>query len=362
VRKQVDAAQIAGQQSIVFDNVPPGVAVAAVGVLGPLLSERYREVRKLGESVTYRVPCNQLTLFTGNNISIVEDLTRRVIDCRLDAEGDPLDRQFQHPDLLEIASRRRAEFISAVFTVAAAYEAAGAPTVNALPMPGYGQWCAWVQRPLIWLGVADPVLSTRALMGEDPAREALEAVCRLWYALHGEEWIAAANLLPAVTSTNDQRRVANELRARVTESVTVDKQGRINTKSLGRWLRRHLGKWTSDGLILQREAQGPRDKTAHRWRVFKRVTRGYSGSQRVSPIPFADENREGGEKEEENAAYRKPVDSFETREHPPAFSSSAATSTNKPVKPDGGDDSLSAVDVSDLIPANPADDDDDVPL
>ena len=138
-------------------------------------------VRILGLSEAPEFQCKATLFATGNNVTLVGDMTRRAIVCRLDAGMErPELREFEF-DPIHRVHAHRGDYVAAAITIARAYRMAGRPNVCP-PIGSYGDWTDAVRAPLIWLGEADPVESMDALRGEDPElapiRELLRALGR----------------------------------------------------------------------------------------------------------------------------------------------------------------------------------------
>jgi hypothetical protein len=281
MRKLIDAAQIEGRQSLTFDNVPANVVVTH-DALAQVLTERERQARELGASRTHIVPCNQLVIVTGNNLAVGEDLTRRLIACRLDPVGDPTARKFKHPDLLAEVHKNRVAILSDIFTIVAAYEAAGEmPAVD--PLVGYDDWCRWVQQPLVWLGQEDPVSSVRELQSEDEDRANLERVVEFWFAVFGSEWVGVRTLCTFEVTKRD-RASLTELIEVFRGVVGTDREGRPDSQAMGSWLRKNKDRWTRSGMRVERKSASEKSKSSAQWRVAGRGSRGLKG---VSAPSFA---------------------------------------------------------------------------
>ena len=148
----------------------------------PLLSEITTEgiakIRPLGKSERVPCDCTGMTVFiNGNNIRVVGELVRRTLVSMIDAKMErPEIRTFEF-DPIELVQKDRGAYLAAVFTIARAYMAEGCPRpkVPGETLAGYEQWSRFVQHPLIWLGMDDPLLSTDEARKLDPEREGLRA-------------------------------------------------------------------------------------------------------------------------------------------------------------------------------------------
>lgn len=268
-RKTLDAAQMAGLQVFLYDNVLPGLIVSNDG-LAQSLTEPERQPRELGASRTHTVACDALVLITGNNLTIGDDLTRRMLVARLEPIEQPITRVFRRPELLNEARRERVSILSDCFTIAAG---GGHGTEAPAPLVGYGDWCRLIQWPLVALGVADPVASVSRLTAADPAREALDRVVRLWCTLHGTRWLKLNELLNAQSKLPSPSDKAKhwELMALFREEVGEDRDStRVNSRKLGQWLKARKGVWTPSGLRV--EWRPTSDSHPALWRVVAKAS------------------------------------------------------------------------------------------
>ena len=267
VRKHIDAAMLRGSQSIVFDNVPTGTVLTSPDI-ATLLTEPYREARELGFSRTHVLPCTQLVLATGNNLQVAADMTRRWLLSRQDPRGDPTSRQFRRPRLLQEAQQQRAAILSDVFAIVAAYEASGG-AVNMEPLPSYNQWTRWCVEPLIWLGETNPVQSTRRLQAEDPDRDTLDTALDLWATTYGDRWVGVKEMATYDRDARpEQRDACAALQKLLADECGRDREGNLDRRKVGHWLKRMRERWTPGGWRLEQHARGDaKTRASARWRV-----------------------------------------------------------------------------------------------
>ncbi len=105
---------------------------------------------------------------TGNNLRVIGDATRRVIQAKLDAKtAFPEQRKFRG-DPFGMVLRNRGQYICAALTIVRAYLETGQP--DRLPWVGqpFGQWSDLVRSALVWLGYEDPVKSIETIRQGDP--------------------------------------------------------------------------------------------------------------------------------------------------------------------------------------------------
>ncbi|KQT88911.1 hypothetical protein [Methylobacterium sp. Leaf466] len=198
-------------------------------------------VRILGKSEVPEIECRATVFATGNNLTMVGDMTRRAVMCTLDPRVErPELRQFDFDPIARILDDRGA-YIAAAITIVRAYRAAGSPPMCG-PIGSYGAWSDSVRSALIWLGEADPVASMDIMRDEDPE---LVVISELF-----EAWRAALVVGASYTSIQIEE-VASE---RFIEGAYMHPDFRdilmrqanagpvISTKRLGRWLTRIKGR------------------------------------------------------------------------------------------------------------------------
>ena len=113
------------------------------------------KVRVLGKSEMPECEWRGLLFATGNNVSLVGDLTRRGLICNLDAPIErPELREFKY-DPLAMVLADRGKYIAAALTITKAYLTSG-ERVKCSPIGSYGDWSRVVREALIWLGEEGP--------------------------------------------------------------------------------------------------------------------------------------------------------------------------------------------------------------
>jgi hypothetical protein len=159
LRKSIYACLMAGDRSIWFDNVPDGVKVRSPTLSAFITSAVWKD-RKLGESVTSAIPNKTVLVASGNNMTPVSDLARRSIVVRLDANTENLrDRVFRIAEPRSYVMARRAQLLVDALTIIKAYIATDGKEKMPVTLPSFERWSRLTRDPLIWLGMADPVIT-----------------------------------------------------------------------------------------------------------------------------------------------------------------------------------------------------------
>ena len=210
-------------------------------------------IRILGKSEMRDVECRTLVLATGNNLTLVGDMTRRTVLCTLDAEVErPETRQFDFAPV-ERVLRDRGAYIAAALTVIRAYRAAGFP--DPLPsLASYGEWSLTVRSALTWLGYADPARSMETAREEDPELSAIRELFGHWERRLGlnsgytsVEVVNSANALAPTGPGDDSGFADPEFRDLLLRQA--GDRGQINTRRLGKWFSK-IGGRPVEGLRM----------------------------------------------------------------------------------------------------------------
>jgi Primase C terminal 2 (PriCT-2) len=245
--KRLGAALIAGQPLISIDNVNGELKgdLICQAIERPIV-----QIRILGLSLNMDVEPRGLSMFvTGNNITIVGDLTRRVITTILDPKLErPELRKFEKRPV-EIVFDDRGKYIAACLTICRAYSVAGRPDA-VTPLASFEGWSDTVRSALMWLGKADPVLSMEATRAEDPDRGKLVDMLTAWANTIG---IGRAYRCPAKKVIKLSEKIENFGNPSYPElhdamlAVAAKKRGpistgEIDTLAFAYWLRDNKGK------------------------------------------------------------------------------------------------------------------------
>jgi len=257
--KRLAGVLLAGDAVISVDNIERPLKG---DLLCQVATQQFVRLRPLGGSGMLNVPTHSLIVATGNNLSIVGDLKRRVVMIRLDAKIErPEHRAFDLDHLATIADRR-GEIISLLLCIVSAYLAAGSPKI--IGLHGYGgfeQWDQMARRPLVWLGLPDPLLTSEELREQDPDLEAMRLLYSAWQDTFGDKPVTVAEVITEASSlgqsANDELRDALQL-------VCAEKP---NARRLSYWMRSHRER-IIDGLQLCKAGTDSHAKVA-KWKVIK---------------------------------------------------------------------------------------------
>lgn len=257
--KRLTGVLLAGDAVISIDNIERPLKG---DLLCQVATQQYVRLRPLGGSGMLNVPTHSLIVATGNNLAIVGDLKRRMVMVRLDAKTERPEHRTFDKDHLENVMAKRGEIITAALTVVAAYMAAGSPTIPGLHgFGGFERWDRMVRRPLLWLGLPDPLVTSEELRAADPDMEGMRLVYSAWFEKFGTKAVTVSEVISAASSVgqsaNDDLRDALQL-------VCAEK---ANARRLGGWLRSHRERIIDDMQLKQAGMDG--HKKVAKWMVVQ---------------------------------------------------------------------------------------------
>ncbi len=257
--KRLAGVLLAGDAVISVDNIERPLKG---DLLCQVATQQFVRLRPLGGSGMLNVPTHSLIVATGNNLSIVGDLKRRVVMIRLDAKTErPEHRSFDHDHLVTVAERR-GEIITLALTIVAAYLAAGAPKIPGLHgFGGFEQWDRMVRRPLLWLDLPDPLLTSEELREQDPDLEAMRLMYAAWQQSFNDRAVTVAEVI------NESQSVGQSENEELRDALQLVCAEKPNSRRLGIWLRAHRER-IIDGLQLRQAGTDGHAKVA-KWQVVK---------------------------------------------------------------------------------------------
>ena len=233
--KRLGAALIAGDMAISIDNCDADLGGA---LLCQCLTQGELNVRQLGHSRYVGVVTSATFYATGNNLTLIGDLTRRALLCSLDAGMERPELRTFKRDVVKIAFDRRNELVIAGLTILRAWHLAklAGESVRADTFGGFEQWSSRVREALIWLGQADPCETIGNVRDRDPAREQLGAVLEQWnqHLRIGERYSVKDVIETAISAPLFHAALMNVAGGQGTLMVSPER--------LGRWLKKVNGK------------------------------------------------------------------------------------------------------------------------
>lgn len=230
--KRLGAVLRAGDPCLLIDNCDRPVEG---DTLCSVLTSSQVSIRILGRSENVTLPCDVLVMATGNNLQIINDMARRTVICRLDAQEERPERRRFDFDPRALAAERRAELVVAALTILRAYAIAE----GVEPPSSVGSFEAWnrrVRSALLWCGAGDPVATMEKLVDENQGGSELGSILDMWWRVMGDSE-------PEVSDLRDAEELAEMLREATGRPLW-------NSRSVGWYLRRNVGKIVG-GLTLR---------------------------------------------------------------------------------------------------------------
>jgi putative DNA primase/helicase len=231
--KRLIGAALDGHPIIAMDNCN---GVLRGDFLCQVTERPVLRVRPLGGSGLVRIPNTFTTFVNGNNLVVAADLTRRTIQCVLDANmEDPSNRTFSgDPVATVLADRGR--YIAAILTIARAYLVAGQPD-QPRRLASFERWSDLVCGALRWLKWEDPVNTMSVIRADDPTRQYLAAVLGAWPAEQSE--YSTTELIEAALECDPSTGPLRPAWLAALNTIARDRQGNLDPVTLGIWLRDH---------------------------------------------------------------------------------------------------------------------------
>jgi hypothetical protein len=241
LEKRLGAALLAGDPAISLDNCEHPLQSA---FLCQVLTQQQLNIRPLGASVKIETPVNCTVFATGNNLTVVGDLTRRTILCSLDAGCENPERRHFDIDPVAVAREHRGRLVAAALTVLRAWHIAG----EEIERPSFGSFEDWsyrIRAPLLWLGQADPCNTTMKVQTDDPRLLALATVMAQWREHLG------INKSHTIQQAINYAITANDFHVALLNVAQGKAGNMVSNDRLGRWLRSVEGR-VIEGLAFKR--------------------------------------------------------------------------------------------------------------
>jgi hypothetical protein len=165
-RKAITSFALSGSPYMLIDNFKGQLGGMTIEAL---CTGRVWKDRLLGINKDVELFINFITMVTGNNCRLTNDMCGRVCQCKLQSDlEDPSTRpasSFRHPDLIGFVRHHRALIISAFLSILYAYGQTENKIVDLASFGGYEGWSAAVREPIISAGWDDP--DTHSLLYEN---------------------------------------------------------------------------------------------------------------------------------------------------------------------------------------------------
>ena len=252
LEKRLDAILLQGEAICVFDNVMRAVSS---DVLCQVATQSHKKIRVLAKSLIVEAPTNVMWVMTGNNLTLLNDLTRRVLVCRLDAGCERPELRSFDRDAIEHVMTHRSSAIRWALMLSKAYLDAGCPDVGAHPVGSFEVWDRLIRRALIWAGWPDPLEPAQGMREQDQEFDAMADLMLCWHDVAKGPVTAAelyALMIEQVPKFSGGHVLAHPALHEAATSAFGD-LGRLSPKDLGYRLRQWSGRILQGRRIVASE-------------------------------------------------------------------------------------------------------------
>ena len=194
-RKKIISELLKGQSYIYFDNLVGKVRSAALA--GAITSTQWTD-RLLGTMTSVTLPVECVWVATGNNCQLDEDIVRRSVWIRLDAEQErPQDRMdFKHQNIKRFVLDNRGKIVSALLCMVTTWVAQGRPSHTISKLGSFEEWGNAVGGILASAGVAGFLGNIKELNeAANPADASWAEFYKRWRNYYGTQSVKASMLL-----------------------------------------------------------------------------------------------------------------------------------------------------------------------
>lgn len=168
LRKRLLAQAMVNTDCVFFDNVTARETLGG-GPLEMAVTASIITDRVLGESRMAEAPLEVTWLASGNNLRVSDDMKRRTLWCRVDANRpDPENRSgFKYTDVEAHVAANHAHYLSAALTLVRAFMVAGKPA-TAKRLGSFESWSSLIAGAVVWVGMPDPISTQERQRQEAP--------------------------------------------------------------------------------------------------------------------------------------------------------------------------------------------------
>ncbi len=260
-KKLLLAELIAAPAVVEFDNLTSDLIPHKS--LCTALTAEFISGRILGISKIATVSTRTLFLSSGNNVEPVRDMTRRTLTITLDPACEtPAARDFRKQPVKDVRADR-GPYVSLALTIVRAWHCAGRPKAACKNIANYSDWSDYCRQSLLWLGLPDPAVCLFEAMNDDPDRELLGEFLQAWFTRFGKAPALVKDAINASQSKGIHFEYLNETLLEALTDIAGERDGSINRKRLGWWIKRHAGR-VVNGLRL---VQDTSTRNAAKWKV-----------------------------------------------------------------------------------------------
>jgi hypothetical protein len=238
LEKLLLAEVLCGCETLLFDNVRGRIESASIE---NLLTSHIFKGRILNQSKTYEGENHVVMFFTGNAVTVSEDLARRALFVELfQPEARAQDRQFRNPLSVGLLVERRAEILAALWQIVQAWDRAGRPD-GSKSHASFPEWARMIGGMVEHAGFASPVAAPALHDGGNQDVEDMAALVAAMRAAHTDRPIDFDRL--------SEIAAEGGLFDRITDGSTAKSMERPDKARLGKLLKSYDGRVFGDARL-----------------------------------------------------------------------------------------------------------------
>lgn len=262
-------------EAIFYDNVEEPLSSSSLCIA---LTGKHLSSREIGASKDTKVSTNVFFAFTGNNLTVTGDLSRRVLVSTIDHGVENPERLSFPFDPVELVEKDWAAYRVAALTLLCGFYAAGAPKRGEGSIGSFEQWDAMIRQCVVWLrdeGLApieltDPAKAFCVSTDTDPAKAELATFISAWFDCFADHPIKAAEVIATAEAANSGENDSPESGAlnEALKDIFGEDPSDIKTLTLGNWLRKNKHRWINGLSFVPEGTTG----NSARWKLEKKGT------------------------------------------------------------------------------------------
>ena len=258
LRKTIGAQLSTSNPILLLDNITGRLNSPTLAALTTTC--RY-STRKLGESVNIESEPRLLTILTGNNLMLTDDLPRRTLQVRVDPKTDkPYALKYDF-EPTKVALAKRDEIILAILGLIQHWIEADCPTTcDRAPLGSFEQWDQLVAQPIAWLvqqypdvfnlNESDLIVAFDQRVDEDDSKDALARLIDGLYRTFLDRPFKAGDVNSLVKYAEHEEE--NSFSNRVADGLEgLDGQRPTSATKLGRRLKYLVGRKVGGARIIK---------------------------------------------------------------------------------------------------------------
>jgi len=208
--KQILAILMSSPAMVIYDNQFDGSQIRS-DTLSRATTSATITGRILGKTQEMSVPTNTVFVITGNNLTISQDLLRRMLLLTLHSDLErPENKIYRVKDIVRHCIEHRPEAVKACLTIIKAYLDSGAALESSdIKSSGFPQWDRMVRFPILWATGVDILDAMELSRNESEENNAMTGILEGIFSIYGNEKFKAGDLFNRLRASNSQYSYGN---------------------------------------------------------------------------------------------------------------------------------------------------------